>query len=260
MSDASDLVTNGKQLASTSTWGKTPRQVAGDFDPDKSSWGGAAIHAAAVELRQKLPSRAGYRTTDKPVDTLAGMVLNDNAAIEDDRVEKLATYGDPDALALIRAKADAGNKRGQLFLQHLATSDVPRQVAAPAVQRAAVGLTDNLPTSVADFFTPARRGWIHAVAATLLAVLAAFIHTGDAAFWSTWTPLILGVVVAGFDLGVSITHSRSGLRTAVYGLIFAFQPIALVLHWVTAEQWTTTAALLTAVFGGALAAAKTPKW
>lgn len=258
MSDASDVVTNSKQLAPTSTWGKTPRQVAGDFDPDKSSWGGAAIHAAAVELRQKLPSRSIYRDSDKPIDTLAGFELNTDAAVHALFTERAAEYGDTAALATIQKAADGGTKRAQLFVSWIGSSSTPR--SAPAVQRAAVGLTDNLPTSVADFFTPARRGWIHTVATLILAVLASFIHTGDGAFWSTWTPLVVGVVVAAFDLGVSLTHSRSGLRSAVYGLILAAQPIALVLHWVTDEQWTSVAALLAAVFGGVMAAAKTPKW
>ena len=263
MSDTSDVITNSKQLAATSTWGKTPRQLANDFDPDKSSWGGAALHAAATELRQKLPSRANYRPNDKPVDTLAGMVLNDNAAIEDQRVETLATYGDAAALATIRAKADAGNARAQLFLKHLAaTSVAPRAVAAPAVQRAAAGVTGSLPESVGDFLTPTRRGWLHTVIVTALAVVAVFFTNYDNALWG---PLIAAAVLSVFDLAVSIAHvDRSQLpgriRTGVYGIILAVQPIALVLHWGTDTQWTAVLQLVTAVFGGALAAAKTPKW
>lgn len=61
------------------------------------------------ELTQRLPSRSIYRTPGEgPVDTLAGMLLNIDAMIHADLVERLARLGDKDALMRL-ARTAAGN-------------------------------------------------------------------------------------------------------------------------------------------------------
>lgn len=63
---------------------------------------GADTNQLAVivrELTQLLPSRSIYRTPGEgPVDTLAGMLLNIDAMVHADLVERLARQGDKDAL------------------------------------------------------------------------------------------------------------------------------------------------------------------
>lgn len=85
MSDAKDVVSNSKQLADTgSTWGKTPRDLRNEYKADsKGAWGGQAIHASAVELTQKHPSRSEFRDHDKPIDTVAGLVINIDARVHE---------------------------------------------------------------------------------------------------------------------------------------------------------------------------------
>lgn len=79
-----EIVDNSKQLGSTSQWNKTPRQLRNEYDPNKKGqWGGQAIHASAVELTQKLPSRSAFRTSDDPVDTLAGFEMNTDARVHE---------------------------------------------------------------------------------------------------------------------------------------------------------------------------------
>lgn len=61
------------------------------------------LDAIYRELTQKLPSRSIYRTPGEgAVDTVAGMVLNNDAMAHQELVERLAvTYGDPDAVKRI---------------------------------------------------------------------------------------------------------------------------------------------------------------
>ena len=84
MSDASDALDGARQLRAASTWGKTPRQLAAEYNPDnKEQYARPAIEKAALELAQKLPSRSEFRTSDAPVDTLAGLVINVDARIHE---------------------------------------------------------------------------------------------------------------------------------------------------------------------------------
>lgn len=61
------------------------------------------------ELTQAYPSRSRYRADDRPVDTLAGMVLNADARIHEDATERAAMLGDPEAGAAVRRAAEAGD-------------------------------------------------------------------------------------------------------------------------------------------------------
>lgn len=108
-------------------------------------------------------------------------------------------------------------------------------------------------TVATEFFTPQRRGYIHAVAVAVLAFIGVITHA-DPAF----TPLIVAVVIAVFDLGVALLHSTQAWRSAVYGLAIAAQALAVFLHLGTDVQWSAGLALVAAVLGGGLAAAKTP--
>lgn len=58
------------------------------------------------ELTQRLPSRSPLRHLGEGVvDTLAGFVLNVDGSQHVEIVQRLASYGDPDALALLREVA-----------------------------------------------------------------------------------------------------------------------------------------------------------
>ncbi|QGF20287.1 hypothetical protein SEA_SIXAMA_108 [Gordonia phage Sixama] len=84
MSDAEDVVAGAKQLGNTSQWDKTPRDLRKGYNPDKKDqWGGAAIHASATELTTRFPSRSEIRSSDDPVDTLAGLVINVDARMDE---------------------------------------------------------------------------------------------------------------------------------------------------------------------------------
>lgn len=69
-----------------------------------------------TELRQAYPSRSRYRADDRPVDTLAGMVLNADARIHEDATERAAMLGDDDAAARVRAAAEAGDPHAAAIL------------------------------------------------------------------------------------------------------------------------------------------------
>lgn len=101
--------------------------------------------------------------------------------------------------------------------------------------------------------SPEKRGYIHALAVAILGYIALTGNLTD----STST-LIVALVVAGFDLALALLHSTSTVRTALYGLALAAQPVALAFHFGNDAQWTGGVAILAAVLGGAVAAAKTP--
>lgn len=94
---------------------------------------------------------------------------------------------------------------------------------------------------------PEHRGYIH----TLAVAIIGFIGVTEGS-------LYVALAVAVFDLLLALLHSTSTVRTALYALALAAQPVALVLHLGNADQWTGALAILAAILGGALAAAKTP--
>lgn len=68
------------------------------------------------ELTQPYPSRSRYRDNDKPVDTLAGMVLNADARIHEDATERAAMMGDRAAADKVRRAAEAGDPQAAAVL------------------------------------------------------------------------------------------------------------------------------------------------
>lgn len=68
------------------------------------------------ELTQPYPSRSRYRDNDKPVDTLAGMVLNADARIHEDATERAAMMGDQAAVDKVRRAAEAGDPQAAAVL------------------------------------------------------------------------------------------------------------------------------------------------
>lgn len=61
------------------------------------------------ELSKKFPSRSRYRTNDEPIDTLAGYVLNVDARIHEEFVEREAAKGEQWARDLVKREADKGD-------------------------------------------------------------------------------------------------------------------------------------------------------
>lgn len=70
----------------------------------------AAVSVADDELSKKFPSRSKYRESDEPIDTLAGFVLNIDARIHEEFVEREALKGVSWAVALVKRQADAGDE------------------------------------------------------------------------------------------------------------------------------------------------------
>lgn len=74
---------------------------------------GETMSYADDELKKKFPSRSKYRLNDDPIDTLAGMILNVDARIHEEFVEREARKGVQWAVDLVKreaAKGDAGAK------------------------------------------------------------------------------------------------------------------------------------------------------
>lgn len=72
-----------------------------------------------TELTQKLPSRSKYRANDNPVDTLAGMVLNIDARIHEESVERDALNGVLGAINLVRREANKGDAGAKAVLAQI---------------------------------------------------------------------------------------------------------------------------------------------
>lgn len=121
MADADEVVSNSKQLGSTSQWKKTPRQLRNKYNPDKEGqWGGQAIHASAVELTQKHASRSAFRDSDAPIDTIAGFEVNTDARVHELWTILLALLVDyAPATDVIKTKAAAGDKLAQAVLDKI---------------------------------------------------------------------------------------------------------------------------------------------
>ena len=107
---------NAAQLGPTSTWDRTPRQIAAGYNPDaKGAWAREAIEAVAVPAATAAKSRSRY------ADTTAGFKPDDLTRNTDARVHELfiefgAVHGDPDALAVLKKAAEAGDTRAQAIV------------------------------------------------------------------------------------------------------------------------------------------------
>lgn len=71
------------------------------------------------ELKKKFPSRSKYRDSDAPIDTLAGYVLNIDARIHEEFVEREALKGVPEAVAKVKREALKGDKGAQAVLAQI---------------------------------------------------------------------------------------------------------------------------------------------
>lgn len=80
--------------------------------------GGLTVDASA-ELTKRFPSRSKYRAGDGPVDTLAGFVLNIDARIHEDFVERNARLGDEWCLAMVKREADRGDVAAKSVLDSI---------------------------------------------------------------------------------------------------------------------------------------------
>lgn len=75
------------------------------------------------ELTQKYPSRSKYRKDEKPVDTLAGYVLNLDGRIHEDHVEREALRGLKWAIDLVRREAGKGDESAKAVLAQIETEE-----------------------------------------------------------------------------------------------------------------------------------------
>lgn len=105
-----------------------------------------------------------------------------------------------------------------------------------------------------DIFSDQRRAYVHGLAVAILTVITA-VTESDPAF----ATLLVAVVIAVFDLGTALLHTTSKVSYAVYGVALACQPVGLFLQLGTDVQWAASLALVSAILGGGLAAAKAPK-
>lgn len=78
--------------------------------------GGLTVDASE-ELTKRFPSRSKYRAGDGLVDTLAGFILNIDARIHEDFVERNALLGDDACIALVKREADRGDVAAKAILE-----------------------------------------------------------------------------------------------------------------------------------------------
>jgi len=71
------------------------------------------------ELTQKYPSRSKYRKDNKPVDTLAGIVLNIDGRVHEDHVEREALKKVEWAVDLVKREAAKGDKSAAAVLAQI---------------------------------------------------------------------------------------------------------------------------------------------
>lgn len=74
---------------------------------------------ASQELTKRFPSRSKYRHSDEPIDTLAGFVLNIDARIHEEFVERNALLGDPACIAIVKREADKGDLAARAIMQRV---------------------------------------------------------------------------------------------------------------------------------------------
>lgn len=80
---------------------------------------GVIMSLADDELGKKFPSRSKYRKDAENVDTLAGFVLNIDARIHEEHVEREALKGVPWAVALVKREAEKGDEGAKATLAQI---------------------------------------------------------------------------------------------------------------------------------------------
>ncbi|AXQ64729.1 lysin A, glycosyl hydrolase domain [Gordonia phage Crater] len=84
---------------------------------------GDTMSYADDELKKKFPSRSKYRANDKEIDTLAGFVLNVDARIHEEFVEREALKGVDWAVALIKREAAKNDEGAKAVLAQLESKE-----------------------------------------------------------------------------------------------------------------------------------------
>ncbi|QGJ87268.1 hypothetical protein SEA_WOCKET_22 [Gordonia phage Wocket] len=82
-------------------------------------FGGTTMAKADDELGKLFPSRSKYRTTDKPIDTLAGFVLNIDARIHEEYIEREALKGTQWCIDLVKREAAEGDEGAKAVLAQI---------------------------------------------------------------------------------------------------------------------------------------------
>ncbi|MFI2561585.1 glycoside hydrolase family 19 protein [Nocardia farcinica] len=80
---------------------------------------GDAMSAADDELTKRFPSRSKYRENDEPVDTAVGFILNIDARIHEEHVEREALKGVPWAVELVKREAAKGDEGARAVLAQI---------------------------------------------------------------------------------------------------------------------------------------------
>ncbi len=79
---------------------------------------------ADEELGKKFPSRSKYRANDNAIDTLAGFVLNIDARIHEEFVERQARAGVQTYIDLVKREADKGDVEAKAVLAEIEAAHV----------------------------------------------------------------------------------------------------------------------------------------
>lgn len=98
-----------------------------------------------------------------------------------------------------------------------------------------------------------RRGYFHAVAGAIIAVLAIFGWIND-----SMVAAIGVAVVAAIDLVLVLVYTRAAWRKALYPVLYAGGAILVILGIATDAEIGTILGLALAVLGTQVAGAKTP--
>lgn len=117
------------------------------------------------------------------------------------------------------------------------------------LERHSVSLIDRL----RDAVSPDTRAYLHGITPVVLTALVAFGVTSNAV-----AAIIAGAALATLDLLFALIHSTNAWRSALYAFAAALQPIGIGIGIGTDTQWVAVLAILSAVLGSGVAAAKTP--
>ena len=80
---------------------------------------GDTMSYADDELKKQFASRSKYRTSDKPLDTIAGYILNIDARLHEEFVEREALKGVNWCVELVKREAAKGDKGAQAIVDQI---------------------------------------------------------------------------------------------------------------------------------------------
>lgn len=102
-------------------WNRPPESEDDDMTPEDR----IMLRRVHDELTKSFPSRSRYAEHARPVDTLAGMLLNADARAHELAVEHAALLGNPDAVKIVRAAAARGDSKAATVVLAIDAQDVP---------------------------------------------------------------------------------------------------------------------------------------